>query len=47
MTKDEAIALQKKIQELCQRHEQWVNVTYENKHTLKMIRLEISIKVDR
>ena len=45
MTKAEACQLKDQIVALCLKHKQWVNTTYEHKPELKMVRLEISIKV--
>ena len=45
MTEAEAYQLRDQIVALCLKHNQWVTDTYEHKPGLKMVRLEISIKV--
>ena len=45
MSEAEALDLRDKVVELCKRHNQWVTDSYEHKPELRMVRLEISIKV--
>lgn len=46
MKKSEALVLQQKIEALCKKNDQWVDVKHEQRPELKMIRMEISIKID-
>lgn len=46
MTKDEAIATQETIRKICDRDGVWLTLAHDLKPDLKMIKMEISIKVD-
>lgn len=47
MTKFEAEDLRDEILRLCSDNHQWVVVSEEKKPDLKMIKLEVSIKIDK
>jgi hypothetical protein len=47
MTKSEAMSLRDKILRLCDAEKQWVVVSEERKPNTKMIKLEVSIKIDK
>ena len=51
MTKPQALELQKEIEALCDKHGIWVKVEHDKKYNqkpeLRMIRMEVSIKVDK
>ena len=47
MTKAEAQTLREKILRLCAAEGQWVVLSEELKPNLKMIKLEVSIKIDK
>lgn len=46
LTEPEALKLRDEIVNICKKYNQWVVDTYERKPFLKMIRIELSIKVD-
>jgi len=46
MTPTEAIAIQREFEKLCNEKGLWMKVEHDKKPDLKMIRLEISIKVE-
>jgi len=46
ITNDKALQLQKEIELFCLKHDLWLTVEQTLKPDLKMIRAEISIKVD-
>ena len=45
LTQAEALQLKDEIVAVCSKYDQWVTDTYERKPELKMIRIELSIKV--
>ena len=45
LTQAEALQLRDEIVAVCGKYDQWVTDTYERKPELKMIRIELSIKV--
>lgn len=47
MTQGQAIELQKQIEAICRKHDLWAKVEYDNKPKLKMIRMEVFIKIDK
>ena len=47
MTKTEAFNLRDKILELCQVSGQWVSITEEHKPNVRVVKLEVSIKIDK
>lgn len=46
MTNTEAVIVQQEIQKLCEQRGLWYKVEHECKPDLKMIRIEISVKVE-
>lgn len=46
MKEQDAVKLSSEIQKLLLENGQWVNIIYEMHPTLKMIRIESSIKID-
>jgi hypothetical protein len=47
MTKTEAFELRDKILEMCRAKNQWVAITEERKPDVRMVKLEVSIKIDQ
>jgi hypothetical protein len=47
MKKDEALRLVEEIQSICTKRGLWCTVEFERKPDLKMIKIEISIKIEK
>lgn len=47
MTKNEAMDLRDRILIMCEAEKQWVVISEERKPNVKLIKLEVSIKIDK